>query len=69
VGALLAVLISLVFERFDRRLRAHEDVDALFALPMLGAIPAFRKLPKAIVKAGRLSASMPPVHALMNKAS
>jgi chain length determinant protein EpsF len=69
VGALLAVLISLVFERFDRRLRAHEDVDALFALPMLGAIPAFRKLPKAIAKAGRLSASMPPVHALMNKAS
>lgn len=69
VGALLAILSSLVFERVDRRLRAHEDMDALFALPLLGSIPAFRKLPKAAAKADRISASMPPLQALMNKAS
>ena len=69
LGGLLAVLATLVFERADRRLRTHGDVDALFALPLLGAIPAFRKLPKAVTKPDRIPAAMPPLHALLNKAS
>lgn len=68
-GALMAVMATLLGERFDRRLRAHEDLDALFQQPMIGVIPAFRKLPKAEAKRSRSSLSLPNLQNLAQKAS
>ncbi len=67
IGLILAVAVALILERLDRRLRASEDLDALFQLPLLGAVPAFRKLAQVSDAGRRLSLSRAPLRALTHK--
>lgn len=39
VGLLIGLLLVLALERVDRRIRAPEDLEAAYRLPLLGAVP------------------------------
>ncbi|MGE5452634.1 MAG: chain length determinant protein EpsF [Acidobacteriota bacterium] len=69
VGGLAAVMVALLLERVDRRLRSQADVEALFQQPLIGAIPAFRQLPKVEQVTARLRSTPGPFKALVHKAS
>jgi polysaccharide biosynthesis transport protein len=43
-GLFLGVLLALLVDRFDRRLRDPRDVEALLGAPMLGTIPKIQEL-------------------------
>jgi succinoglycan biosynthesis transport protein ExoP len=43
LAAGVAVALSLLIERVDRRLRTADEVEALMAVPVIGAIPSFNK--------------------------
>jgi succinoglycan biosynthesis transport protein ExoP len=43
VGLVAALIIVLVVERIDRRLRTTSEIDALLHLPYVGSIPSFKK--------------------------
>lgn len=68
MGGLVALAVVLVWERADRRLRSHEDIEALFQQHLIGAIPTFCKLPNAKDVADRFQLRMPPLKALTHKA-
>jgi capsular exopolysaccharide synthesis family protein len=44
-GAMLAVLLVLASERMDRRLRSIDEIEQIFRLPVLAAVPRSRALP------------------------
>lgn len=67
VGGVMAIFVALLFERFDRRLRAPTDVESVFQLPLIGAIPSFAKLTSQKGRAGRFSLALAPLKALTHK--
>jgi chain length determinant protein EpsF len=52
-GAVLALVVSLLIERGDRRLRTLEEIEGLLQVPLVGAIPGFAKQMKVEAR-GRL---------------
>lgn len=44
LGGLLGLVLALLLERFDRRLRDPKDVEAIFDRPIVGAIPQSKRL-------------------------
>ncbi len=67
VGSVLAIFVALLFERFDRRLRVPTDVEAVFQLPLIGAVPAFKKLTSKQAGSERFGLGRTPLKALMHK--
>jgi capsular exopolysaccharide synthesis family protein len=55
VGLLLGVVLALLFERFDRRLRNTEDLEEAFAVPLLAGIPDSKTLAENGGEVGELS--------------
>jgi succinoglycan biosynthesis transport protein ExoP len=55
LGGFLAVVLSMVvtflYERFDRRLRTEAEIEDLLAQPLIGVIPSFKKLKSTSVTA------------------
>jgi succinoglycan biosynthesis transport protein ExoP len=39
IGLLIGLALTFLLERFDRRIRGPEDLEAIYRLPLLGAIP------------------------------
>lgn len=39
VGLLIGLALALILERFDRRIRVPEELETIYRLPLLGAIP------------------------------
>jgi len=39
LGLLLGLIVAFVLERFDRRIRGPEELEAVYRLPMLGVVP------------------------------
>lgn len=39
VGLIVGLFIAFVVERFDRRIKSSEELEALYALPLLGVVP------------------------------
>jgi capsular exopolysaccharide synthesis family protein len=39
LGLLLGLLVAFLLERFDRRIREPEDLQAIYGLPLLGVVP------------------------------
>lgn len=69
LGMAMAIAVTLLMERLDRRLRTDTDVEDLMHLPVIGAIPAFRQRPKSGQDlAARFALSAPKFPALPNKA-
>ncbi len=57
LGLILGLSLALVLERFDRRIRRPEDLQAIYRLPMLGAVP------KSAALTHKKRASLPPAEA------
>lgn len=38
-GLLVGITVAFLLERFDRRIRASEDLEAIYGLPLLGTVP------------------------------
>lgn len=54
LGLLIGLGLAFVLERLDRRIRGSEDLETIYRLPLLGAIPASAALARsARVKRGR----------------
>jgi len=56
LGLLLGLAIAFVLERFDRRIREPEELERIYGLPMLGAVP------KSAALSGKGS-TLPPAEA------
>ncbi|MGA2163097.1 MAG: polysaccharide biosynthesis tyrosine autokinase [Solirubrobacteraceae bacterium] len=56
VGLLLGLSLAFLFERFDRRIREPEELEAIYRLPMLGIVPKSATL-------GGKDAALPPAEA------
>ena len=66
IGGLLGLLIGLglafVLERLDRRIKGPEDLEAIYRLPLLGAVPASATLARS-ARDGDRRAVLPPAEA------
>jgi succinoglycan biosynthesis transport protein ExoP len=47
LGLLLGLSIAFLLERFDRRIRKTQDLEAIYRLPLLGVVPESRALARA----------------------
>jgi succinoglycan biosynthesis transport protein ExoP len=56
LGLVLGLCIALLLERFDRRIRDPRDLERIYDLPLLGAIPESA----ALSSAGNARAALPP---------
>jgi succinoglycan biosynthesis transport protein ExoP len=64
VGAVLGLLLGLgavfLLERLDPRIRAPEDLGAIYRLPLLGAVAESRALARSARRVGGARAALPP---------
>lgn len=62
-GLLAGIALTLVLERFDRHIRAPEELEALYRLPLLGEIPQSAALSRSAHEKGKTQAPLPPAEA------
>jgi polysaccharide biosynthesis transport protein len=62
LGLLLGIVVTLLLERFDRRIRGPEDLEAVYRLPMLGGVPKSGRLARSRRNRGK-SKPLPPTEA------
>jgi receptor protein-tyrosine kinase len=60
LGLLLGLGIAFLLERFDRRIREPKDLEAIYGLPLLGAIPESAALSHATRRGGGPQSILPP---------
>ncbi len=63
LGLLLGVGIALLFERFDRRIRKSEELEAIYRLPLLGVVPKSAALSRSARRNGRTGVPLPAAEA------
>ena len=62
LGLLLGIVVTLLLERFDRRIRGPEDLEAIYRLPMVGGVPKSGRLARSGRKRGK-GTPLPPTEA------
>jgi succinoglycan biosynthesis transport protein ExoP len=64
LGLLLGLGIAFLLERFDRRIREPEDLEAIYGLPLLGTVPESKVLARSARREaqgrGAARAALPP---------
>ncbi len=63
VGLLIGLGLAFVLERFDRRIRQPEDLERIYRLPLLGAIPESVVLSRSARRKGGKRVVVPPAEA------
>jgi len=63
LGLVLGLGLTFVLERFDRRIRRPEDLESVYGLPLLGAIPKSSALARSARDRGGERAVLPPAEA------
>jgi capsular exopolysaccharide synthesis family protein len=63
LGLLLGIGLALLLERFDRRIRRLEDLEAIYRLPMLGVVPESTALARSARHGKGKKAVLPPAEA------
>jgi polysaccharide biosynthesis transport protein len=63
VGLLIGLGLALALERLDRRIKRPEDLEAIYRLPLLGAIPESGALARSARERGSPRAALPPAEA------
>lgn len=66
IGLILAVVLALLVEHADRRLRSQDDMEALFQQALIGTVPSF---PRPKQKAQKSGLRGPMLKALTHKAA
>jgi len=56
LGLFIGIALALMLERFDRRIRVPEDLEAIYDLPLLGTVPRSKAL-------ARKGTALPPAEA------
>jgi polysaccharide biosynthesis transport protein len=62
IGLLLGIAVVLLLERFDRRIRKPNELESIYRLPLVGAVPDSKALAKASGGRGK-AAVLPQVEA------
>jgi polysaccharide biosynthesis transport protein len=60
IGLLIGIALVLLLERADRRIRAPEDLEAIYRLPLLGSVPRSGKLARHTRQKGGRRVAPPP---------
>ena len=63
LGLLLGLALAFLFERFDRRVREPEDLEAIYRVPMLGIVPKSDALSQSAGQDGGQNVVLPPAEA------
>jgi capsular exopolysaccharide synthesis family protein len=63
LGLLLGLCVAFLIERFDGRVRGPVDLESIYGLPLLGAIPKSTAFVQSSLDGGGLGAALPPVEA------
>jgi succinoglycan biosynthesis transport protein ExoP len=63
LGLLLGLGVAFLLERFDRRIREPQDLQAIYRLPLLGVVPESRALARSARRGGGARAALPPSEA------
>ncbi len=63
VGLLIGLGLAFVLERLDRRIKGPEDLEAIYRLPLLGAIPESAALARSAREKGGARAVLPAAEA------
>lgn len=63
VGLLIGLGLAFALERLDRRIKRPEDLEAIYRLPLLGAIPESTVLARSARVRGGARAVLPPAEA------
>jgi polysaccharide biosynthesis transport protein len=63
LGLLLGLCVALLLERFDRRIREPKDLETIYGLPMLGAVPNSAALSRPPKQDGAQTTALPAAEA------
>jgi polysaccharide biosynthesis transport protein len=63
LGLLLGLGLAFLLEHLDRRIRQPEDLESIYGLPLLGAVPKSGALARTAPKKGGRPAVLPPTDA------
>jgi capsular exopolysaccharide synthesis family protein len=63
VGLLLGLVVAFLLERFDRRVRSSDELEAIYRLPMLGVIPNSPALLRSARRRAGSRTALPPAEA------
>ena len=63
VGLLLGLALAFLLEHFDRRIRGPEDLETIYRLPKLGAVPKSAAFSQSRRRKGGGGAALPPAEA------
>jgi succinoglycan biosynthesis transport protein ExoP len=63
LGLVLGLIIAFLFERFDRRIRRPEELEAIYRLPLLGSVPKSAALSRSAGLDVGNGAVLPPTEA------
>lgn len=63
LGLLLGLAVAFLLERFDRRIRRPEDLEAIYDVPMLGVVPKSAALSHSAPHDGGKGIALPPAEA------
>ena len=59
LGLVAGLLLALLLERLDRRIREPSDLERIYGLPLLGAVPKSAAFSRRSAKAGMLPTALP----------
>jgi capsular exopolysaccharide synthesis family protein len=63
LGLLLGLSVAFLLERFDRRIREPKDLQAIYGLPLLGAVPRSAALSRSAKSKSAAKGALPPSEA------
>lgn len=63
LGLLLGLSVAFLLERFDRRIREPKDLQAIYGLPLLGAVPRSAALSRSAKSKSEAKGALPPSEA------